>query len=97
MLELYILGICIGVLLIIIYYYDIYNDVMDEAFENPNYYLSACPSGFKMNYDNDGNTICYVDEGLHISPQLLKYQKGGKQCILNDPNSILFLGYIYYL
>ena len=83
MLELYILFICISVLLFVIYYYDIFNDVKTEGFDNPNYYLSACPSGFKLNYDNDGNTICYVDDGLHISGQLLKYQKDGKQCILN--------------
>lgn len=83
MLELYILVICISVLLFVIYYYDMFNDVKAEAFDNPNYYLSACPSGFKMNYDNDGNTICYVDDGLHISSRLIKYQKDGKQCILN--------------
>ena len=83
MLELYILGICIGVLLFVIYYYDIYNECTEEAFENRNFYLSSCPSGFKLTYDNDGNTICYVDDGLHISPNLLKYQKDGKQCILN--------------
>ena len=83
MLELYILGICIGVLLVVIYYYGIYNDTSLESFEGTNYYLASCPSGFKMNYDNDGNTMCYVDEGLHTSSQLLKYQKDGKQCILN--------------
>ena len=82
MLELYILVICISVLLFVIYYYDMYR-VTEEAFDGTNYYLSACPSGFKMNYDNDGNTICYMDEGQHMSPPLLKYQKDGKQCILN--------------
>lgn len=82
MLELYILVICISVLLFVIYYYDMYH-VTEEGFEGPNYYLSACPSGFKMNYDDDGNTICYIDEGLNVPPQLLKYQRNGKQCILN--------------
>ena len=97
MLELYVLGICIGILLIIIYYYDIYNDTEAEGFDNPNYYLSACPSGFKMNYDNDGNTICYVDEGLHVSPQLLKYQKGGKQCILNGKGTATIPNCVDYI
>lgn len=83
MLELYILVICIIVLLFVIYYYDIYNDVMEEGFNSTNSYLSACPSGFKVNYDNDGNTICYADEGLNVSLNLLKYKKDGKQCILN--------------
>jgi len=83
MIELYLLVICISVLLFVIYYYDIYNDVTREGFDGTNYYLSSCPSGFKMNYDNDGNTICYVDEGLNVSLQLLKYTKDGKQCILN--------------
>lgn len=82
MLELYILVICISVLLFVLHYYDIY-DATEEAFNGTNYYLSACPNGFKMNYDNDGNSICYVDEGLNISPQLLKYQKDSKKCILN--------------
>jgi len=86
MLELYILVICISVLLFVIYYYDIYV-VKEEAFNGTNYYLSACPSGFKMNYDNDGNTICYVDEGLNVSSYLLKYQKNDKQCILNGKGS----------
>jgi hypothetical protein len=83
MLELYILVICIIVLLFVIYYYDIYNDVTEEGFNGTNYYLSSCPSGFKMDYDNNGNTICYVDEGLNVSLNLLKYKKDGKQCILN--------------
>jgi hypothetical protein len=86
MLELYILFICISVLLFVIYYYDMYNDVTKEAFDGPNYYLSACPSGFKMDYDNEGDIICHMDEGINISSQLLKYQKyqkDGKQCILN--------------
>ena len=83
MLELYILVICIIVLLCIIYYYDMYNDVMDEGFEGTNYYLASCPSGFKVNYDNDGNTICYIDDGSNVSLNLLKYKKDGKQCILN--------------
>jgi hypothetical protein len=87
MLELYILVICISVLLFVIYYCDIFNDVKGEGFDNPNYYLSACPSGFKMNYDADGNTICYVDSGLNVSAGLLKYQKDGKQCILNGKGS----------
>ena len=82
MLELYILFICISVLLFVIYYYDIFNDNV-ELFENPKYYLSACPSGFKMNYNSDGDTLCYIEQNLNIPTHLLKYQKNGGQCILN--------------
>jgi hypothetical protein len=83
MLELYILFICISVLLFVIYYYDIFNDNKVESFENPKYYLSACPSGFKMNYNSDGDTLCYIEQNLNIPVHLLKYQKNGGQCILN--------------
>ena len=83
MLELYILFICISVLLFIIYYYDIFEDTILEPFENPKYYLSSCPSGFKMNYNSDGDTLCYVEQNFNIPSHLLKYQKNGGQCILN--------------
>ena len=96
MLELYILVICISVLLFVIYYYDMY-DVTEEAFDGTNYYLSACPSGFKMNYDNDGNSICYMDEGQHMSSHLLKYQKDGKQCILNGKGTTTLPNCVDYI
>ena len=81
MLELYILLI-ISIALLFAIYYDIFNDNV-ESFENPNYYLSACPSGFKMNYNSDGDTICYIEQHLNIPAHLLKYQKNGNQCVLN--------------
>ena len=96
MLELYILGICIGVLLFMVYHYDMYDEIL-EPFEEKNYYLSACPSGFKMNYDNDGNTICYVDEGLNISSKLLKYNRDGKQCILNGKGTATMPNCVDYI
>ena len=97
MLELYILVICISVLLFVIYYYDIYYDVTEEGFNGTNYYLSSCPSGFKVNYDNEGNTVCYVDEGLNISSQLVKYQKDGKQCILNGKGTATMPNCVDYI
>jgi hypothetical protein len=81
MLELYILLI-ISIILLFVIYYDIFDNKV-ELFENPNYYLSSCPSGFKMNYHSDGDTICYMEEHLTIPAHLLKYQKNGNQCILN--------------
>lgn len=81
MLELYILLI-VSIALLVVIYYDLFNDKV-ESFENPNYYLSACPSGFKMNYNSDGDTICYIDQHLNIPAHLLKYQKNGNQCVLN--------------
>ena len=72
-------------------------DVTEEAFDGTNYYLSACPSGFKMNYDNDGNSICYMDEGQHMSSNLLKYQKDGKQCILNGKGTTTLPNCVDYI
>ena len=100
MLELYILFISSIILLFVIYYYDIFNDKI-EPFENRNYYLSACPSGFKMNYNSDGDTICYIEQNLNIPTHLLKYQRKGTQCILNGkgtPNTPNCVDYIlkYY-
>ena len=87
MLELYILFISSIILLFVIYYYDIFNDKI-EPFENRNYYLSACPSGFKMNYNSDGDTICYIEQNLNIPTHLLKYQRNGTQCILNGKGTL---------
>ncbi len=57
MLELYVLLISITVILVVLYYKDNKKYVqMEESFEN--YYLSACPSGYKSFYDNNGNTVC---------------------------------------
>jgi len=82
MLELYILFISSIILLLVIYYHTFDNGKV-ESFENPKYYLSACPSGFKMNYNSDGDTICYIEQHLNIPAYLLKYQKNGNQCVLN--------------
>lgn len=57
MIELTVLLISIVIILIIIYFKDsIQSSDVKEDFEN--YYLSACPSGYKSFYDNDGNTVC---------------------------------------
>ena len=85
MIEVYILVIGIIITLIVLYYH---NGYKEEGKKEPfvNHYLAACPGGFKMYYDSDGNTICY-DETLDIPKHLLKYQKNGGQCILNGAST----------
>ena len=57
MLELTVLLISITVLLLFVYFKNnkIENEIK-EPFEN--FYLSACPSGYKSFYNNNGDTIC---------------------------------------
>ena len=76
MLELYVLLVSITVILLVLYYKDnIKTEQFQEDFEN--YYLSACPSGYKSFYDNNGNTVCC--DGEMISNKCLS----DNQCTLN--------------
>jgi len=85
MIEAYILVIGIIITLIVLYFHNGYKEKnTNEPFVN--HYLAACPGGFKMYYDSDGNTICY-DESLDIPKHLLKYSKNGGQCILNGAST----------
>jgi hypothetical protein len=57
MLELTVLLISIAVILVVLYIKDnIKSQNVEETFQN--YYLSACPSGYKSFYDNNGDIIC---------------------------------------
>jgi hypothetical protein len=85
MIETYILVIGIIITLIVLYFHNGYKeDSKKEPFVN--HYLAACPGGFKMYYDSDGNAICY-DDTLDIPKHLLKYQKNNGQCILNGAST----------
>jgi len=76
MLELTVLLISIIVILLILYYKDnIKSDQIEENFEN--FYLNACPSGYKSFYNNDGDTICC--DGEMIANKCLS----DNQCTLN--------------
>ena len=76
MLELTVLLISITVILLVLYYKDnIKTNNIQEDFEN--FYLSACPSGYKSFYDNNGDTICC--DGQIIGSKCLS----DNQCTLN--------------
>jgi hypothetical protein len=76
MLELYVLLFSIAIILLVLYYKDNRkSDQIEESFEN--YYLSACPSGYKSFYDNNGDTICC--DGEMIANKCLS----DNQCTLN--------------
>ena len=62
MLELTVLIISIIILLLIVYFKDNIKTRADfqETFQN--FYLSACPSGYKSFYDNNGDTVCCYGE-----------------------------------
>jgi hypothetical protein len=77
MLELTVLLISITVLLLFIYFKNnrtIENEI-EEQFEN--FYLSACPSGYKSFYNNNSDTIC-CDGEIIANKCLSDYQ-----CTLN--------------
>jgi len=77
MLELYVLVIIIVILLLVLYFGSINmkETKTNEGFEN--YYLSACPSGYKTFYNSDGNIVCC--DGDVIANKCL----GDNQCTLN--------------
>jgi hypothetical protein len=76
MLELTVLLISITIILIILYYKDnIKTNEIQEDFEN--FYLSACPSGYKSFYDNNGDTVCC--DGQIVANRCLS----DNQCTLN--------------
>lgn len=94
MLELTVLLISIIVILLILYYKDSRNsNIIQEDFEN--FYLSACPSGYKSFYDNNGNTVCC--DGQIIANRCLS----DNQCTLNGkgtpdlPNCTELLSKLY--
>jgi hypothetical protein len=76
MLELTVLLISITVILVVLYLKDNMNpQKTEEKFQN--FYLSACPSGYKSFYDNNGNTVCC--DGEIIANKCLS----DNQCTLN--------------
>jgi hypothetical protein len=76
MLELTVLLISISILLLILYFKDNVNLQQNEEGLD-NFYLSACPSGYKSFYNNDGNTICC--DGQIVANRCLSDNK----CTLN--------------
>ena len=77
MLELTVLIISILIVIVIIYYQNnkYKAQIPVETFED--YYLSACPSGFKSFYDNNGNIVCC--DGQIVANKCLS----DNQCTLN--------------
>ncbi len=76
MLELTVLLISITVILVVLYLKDNMNTPKtEEKFQN--FYLSACPSGYKSFYDNNGNTVCC--DGEIVANRCLS----DNQCTLN--------------
>jgi hypothetical protein len=76
MLELTVLLIGITVILLVLYLKDNINiQKTNENFEN--FYLSACPSGYKSFYNNNGDTVCC--DGEIIANKCLS----DNQCTLN--------------
>lgn len=76
MLELTVLLVSIGVILFILYYKNrVPNTPQVESFDN--YYLTACPSGYKSFYNTDGDVICC--DGDVMANKCL----GDRQCTLN--------------
>lgn len=76
MLELTVLLLSITIILIVLYFKDNENSQKtEEGFQN--FYLSACPSGYKSFYDNNGNTICC--DGQIIANKCIS----DNQCTLN--------------
>jgi hypothetical protein len=91
MLELTVLIIGIIILLSIVYFSN--NKSSDiEGFDS--FYLSACPSGFKSFYNNDGNIVCC--DGEIVGNKCLS----DNQCTLNGgspdmPNCVNVIRGIY--
>jgi hypothetical protein len=90
MIELIVLLISITIILIILYIKDnIKQPIIEEKFQN--FYLSACPSGYKSFYNNNGDTICC--DGEILANKCISDNK----CILNGtatadiPNCVDFI------
>lgn len=77
MLELTVLIISILIVLLVLYFRNPNESV--ETFEN--YYLSACPSGFKTFYDSSGDVVCC--DGDIMANKCL----GDNQCTLTGPGT----------
>ena len=76
MLELAVLLVSITVILLVLYFKDnIKPQQTQEGFDN--FYLSACPSGYKSFYNNNGDTVCC--DGEIIANKCLS----SNQCTLN--------------
>ena len=77
MLELTVLLISITVLLLFVYFKN--NGTAQNEIKEPfeNFYLSACPSGYKSFYSNNGDTVCC--DGEIIANKCLS----DNQCTLN--------------
>jgi hypothetical protein len=95
MLELIVLLISITALLLFVYFKNntIINSEIKEPFEN--FYLSACPSGYKSFYNNNSDTTCC--DGEIITNTCIS----DNQCTLNGkgtpdmPNCTEFIKKIY--
>jgi hypothetical protein len=80
MLELTVLIISITVILLVLYFKDNTKlPKINEGFED--YYLSACPAGYKSFYNNEGNIVCC--DGDVMANRCL----GDNQCTLNGKGS----------
>lgn len=80
MLELTVLLISITVILLVLYFKDnIKQPEINEGFED--YYLSACPPGYKSFYNNEGDIVCC--DGDIMAHRCL----GDNQCTLNGKGS----------
>ena len=77
MLELTVLLISITVLLLFVYFKN--NGTIENEIKEPfeNFYLSACPSGYKSYYSNNGDNVC-CDGEIIANKCLSDYQ-----CTLN--------------
>ena len=94
MLELTVLLISITVLLLFVYFK---NNTIENEIKEPfeDFYLSACPSGYKSFYNNNGDTVCC--DGEIIANKCLS----DNQCTLNGkgtsdmPNCTEFIKKLY--
>jgi hypothetical protein len=75
MIELTVLIVSIVIILAVLSYKEKYGrNTKVEKFQN--YYLTACPPGYKTFYNNDGNVVCC--DGEVIANKCL----GDRQCVL---------------
>jgi len=94
MLELTVLLISITVLLLFVYFK---NNKIETEIKEPfeDFYLSACPSGYKSFYNNNGDTVCC--DGEIIANKCIS----DNQCTLNGkgtadmPNCTEFIKRLY--
>ena len=90
MIELLFLLISSIIIIFIIYKNNIDNFADYSKFDTDNYYLSACPSGYKSFYNNNGDTICCNGEVI------VNKCIGNLQCTLNGkgtdmPNCLQYI------